>query len=232
MFPVCKKIFGPRVSERDFEANRVRYAAPTLVFSLARILLLVSLFLPYWRMTLQAPQYPDGLAVTAYVNHLEGDVKEINALNHYIGMRPLEDAAKLERSTAAWMIIAMALLMEGAAFMHNRWAALLALPAVLFPVGFLVDLRFWLAHFGQNLDPHAPLSAAVKPFVPPVLGEGSVGQFSTIASAGPGWWLAVVGSGLIIVGLVLHRRAYKPLHDRAARAAAVTAQASEGACSI
>jgi hypothetical protein len=211
-------LFGPRVPQNELDRNRARYALPTLLLSAARVLLLLSLFLPYWRMTLEAPQYPDGLSVTAYVNHLEGDVKEINALNHYIGMRPLEDAARFERAASVWMAIAMALLMEGAAFIHNRWAALLALPAVLYPAGFLLDLRYWLSSFGNNLDPHAPLSSSVKPFVPPVLGEGSVGQFSTVASAGPGWWMAVGCSVLVVIGLYFHRRAYKPLHDRGAAA--------------
>ena len=36
--------------------------------------------------------------VNAYINHLEGDVQEIDGLNHYIGMRPLGEAAQLERT--------------------------------------------------------------------------------------------------------------------------------------
>ncbi|HMN41044.1 MAG TPA: hypothetical protein PKE29_09370 [Phycisphaerales bacterium] len=215
MSGILRALFGPRVPQAEFEANRSRYLLPTLLLSAARVLLLLSLFLPYWHMSLEAPQYPDGLSVTAYVNNLTGDVKEINALNHYIGMRPLEDAARFERAASVWMAIAMALLMEGAAFIHSRWAVLLALPAVLFPIGFLVDLWYWLTTFGQNLDPRAPLSSSVKPFIPPVLGEGEVGQFYTVASAGPGWWLAVGCSVLVVVGMFFHRRAYKPLHDRA-----------------
>ncbi|MEK6702648.1 MAG: cytochrome C [Planctomycetota bacterium] len=205
-------ILGPRVPNHELESHRARYLTPTLILSAARILLLVSLFLPYWHMTLEAPQYPDGLSVTAYVNHLTGDVREINALNHYIGMRPLEEAAQFERAASVWMIIAMVLLVEGAALVHNRWAALLALPVVFFPVGFLVDLSYWLKLFGTHLDPKAPLSSSVKPFIPPVLGKGTVGQFVTVSSAGTGWYLAVAGSLLVILALYFHRRAYKPLH--------------------
>lgn len=223
----CMSVFGPRVSVAEFRAHRMRYMAPTLLLSGARVLLLVSMFVPFWHMSLQAPQYPDGLTVTAYVNHLTGDVREINALNHYIGMRPLEEAAQFERAASVWMIIAMVLLVEGAAFVHNRWAALLALPVVLFPAGFLLDLWFWLTNFGQNLNPKAPLSSSIKPFVPPVLGEGSVGQFSTVASAGLGLWLATACSILTIVALYFHRRAYKPLHDGAGTA---TPSSKEDAC--
>jgi hypothetical protein len=198
----------------ELRQHRLRYLAPTFLLAVARVLLLISIFVPYWTMDLDAPQYPDGLQVTAYVNHLEGDVKEINGLNHYIGMKPLEQAASMERATAVWLIIAMFLLVEGAAFVHTKWAVLLALPAILFPVGFLVDLHFWLTHFGQNLDPGAPLSSSVKPFTPTVLGEGGIGQFKTYASAGIGLYLAAASSVLTIAAFVFHRRAYKPLAER------------------
>lgn len=204
-------LIGPRVPVEELRANRMRYAAPTLIFMVARVLLLVSIFLPYWHMELDAPQYPDGLFLTAYVNHLSGDVREIDGLNHYIGMRPLGEAAAFERAAAVWMIVAMVLLVEGAAFVHSRWAVLLALPAITFPVAFVADLYSWMRTFGLNLDPDAPLSAAVKPFVPTVLGEGGIGQFRTYAEFGTGYWLAVAGAALVVAGFWFHRRAYRPL---------------------
>jgi hypothetical protein len=87
------------------------------------------------------------------------------------------------------------------------------LPALFVPAVFLADLQYWLANFGQNLDPHAPLSSSVKPFVPPVLFEGKIAQFSTWAAPELGLWLALVASALILVGLFFHRLAYKPLID-------------------
>lgn len=214
MTALLRSFIGPRVQVEELHRRGGRYLAPTITLSLARVLLLVSMFFPFWHMELQAPQYPDGLFLTAYVSHLEGDVDEIDGLNHYIGMRKLEDAASLERATAIWMIIAMVLLVEGAASVHSRWAVLLVLPAVLFPAGFLADLQFWLYFHGQHLDPKAPLSSSVKPFTPPALGVGIIGQFKTVATVGTGWWLAVGASVLTIVALVFHRRAYKPLVDR------------------
>ncbi len=214
MANLIRSLIGPRVPLEELDSHRGRYLAPTLVFMLARVLLLVSIFFPYWHMDLDAPQYPNGLYLTAYVNHLSGDVKEIDGLNHYIGMRPLGEAAAFERAASVWMIIAMFLLVEGAAVIHSRWAVLLALPAVTFPAGFLVDLHYWMRTFGLNLNPDAPLSAAVKPFVPTVLGEGGIGQFKTFAELGFGYWLAVAGAVLTIIGFVFHRHAYKPLVER------------------
>jgi hypothetical protein len=187
------------------------YLLPTLLLVLAAILLIISLFLPYWNMELQAPQYPKGLFVHAYVNRLEGDVQEIDGLNHYIGMRPLEEAAQLERSLSFILIGVTALLVVAAVFIHTKWAALLALPAVLYPAIFLIDLYLWMRNFGQNLDPTAALSSFIEPFTPPILGEGLIGQFKTIASVDIGWYLAAAAAVLVLVGLYFHRRAYKPL---------------------
>lgn len=210
-----EKILGPRVPAEELKAHRGRYLLPTLLFIAAALLLLVSIFLPYWKLTLNAPQYPAGLSVQAFLDRVEGDVREIDGLNHYIGMRPLSEAASFEKSISILGTVVVALLILAAVFVHNRWAALLALPALLFPVIFLADLQFWLANFGQNLDPAAPLSSSVKPFIPPVLLTGHIAQFSTTAVPGPGLWLALVASGLILAGLFFHRRAYKPLVEAA-----------------
>jgi hypothetical protein len=209
-----QNIIGPRAPETTKQGMSLDYLLPTVFLALAAFCLLVSIFQPYWRMTLLAPQYPGGLEVNAYVNRLEGDVAEIDGLNHYIGMRPLGEAAQLERSLSIIIIIVTALLVVSAIFIHTRWAALLSLPALLFPAIFLGDMYYWLRNFGLNLDPTAALSSAIEPFVPPILGEGLVGQFRTIAAADNGLYLAVFASFLILAGLFFHRRAYKPLVDK------------------
>lgn len=207
--------FGPRVPARELSVRRTTYLLPTLLMTLAALLLIASIFFPYWKLTLLAPQYPKGLSVQAYVNRMVGDVKEIDGLNHYIGMRPLGEAAALELSLSIAAISVISLLVLSTIFIHTRWAALLALPAVLFPALFLGDLAFWLRTFGHNLDPKAPLSSSIRPFTPPVLGEGKVGQFATVAGPEVGLIVAAVASLITIAGLYFHRRAYKPLVDAA-----------------
>ncbi|MDI9546416.1 MAG: cytochrome C [Chloroflexota bacterium] len=208
-----ERILGPRVPPDEANAGRVRYLIPTALFVVAAVLLVTSIFLPYWRLTLNAPQYPKGLTIHAYLNRLEGDVSEIDGLNHYIGMRPLGEAAQFERSISIVGVAAVSLLILAAVVVHTRWVVLLTLPALLFPAVFLLDLQFWMANFGRNLDPTAPLSSSVKPFVPPVLFEGKIAQFSTWAMPESGLWLALAASVLIAAGLYFHRRAYKPLVD-------------------
>lgn len=169
--------------------------------------LAVSTFLPYWRIRLNAPQYPNGLFVTVYVNHLEGDVREVDGLNHYIGMAPLEEAANIERSLAPIAMVVIVLMIVGVALIHSKWFSLLAVPAMLFPIIFLADMWIWLWYYGNHLDPTAALSSAIDPFTPAILGTGTVGQFSTTASLQMGWYLALLAAILTGVGLHYRRRA-------------------------
>ncbi len=206
-----KKIIGPRVPENMTAEDKKLFNVPTILFGVAAILLVISIFLPYWEMELQAPQYPKGLHITAYANRLTGDVAEIDGLNHYIGMSPLDEAAQFEKSVSVLAIAALSLLILAAIFVHTKWVVLLVLPTILMPLMFLADLQFWLWKFGTNLDPTAPLSSAIKPFVPSVLGSGLIAQFKTIAMPGLGLYLAIIASIVSVVGLYFHRKAYKPL---------------------
>ncbi|CUT06964.1 hypothetical protein JGI9_00161 [Candidatus Kryptonium thompsonii] len=63
------------------------------------LFLLAVFFFPLWRMQFFATFYPDGLKLYIYSYKLEGgktagrdDLREINTLNHYIGMKPLSQS--------------------------------------------------------------------------------------------------------------------------------------------
>nr|BAL58529.1 hypothetical conserved protein [Candidatus Acetothermum autotrophicum] len=131
------------------------FRLPRALFMAASWLLLLSVLLPYWSLTLMAPQYPGGLQVFVYVTHLAGDVTEVDNLNHYVGMKKLNQAAQVEKFLAPLAIGAAALLAQALAFTQRRWAAVLALPAMLFPLIFLGDMYFWLYQYGHQLDPNA-----------------------------------------------------------------------------
>ena len=51
--------------------------------------LIVSIFVPIWSIFLNAPQYPEGLAMYIHANKVSGEYEIINGLNHYIGMKEI-----------------------------------------------------------------------------------------------------------------------------------------------
>jgi nitrous oxidase accessory protein len=174
----------------------------------ASVILLASLARPYWTMRVEAPQYPKGLALIVYANRIEGDVREIDMLNHYIGMKPLNEGATTERRLAIPGVVAAAIALVLPGWLSTRWATGLALPTLAIPLVFTLDLYYWLWTFGLHLDPKAPLSHAVKPFVPPLVGQGKIAQFDVVAGFGHGFWLAVAAGVLTLVALWLKRRGH------------------------
>lgn len=187
------------------------YLFPSAILMLAALLLMVSIFLPYWNMTMTAPQYPKGLTVEVYVNHLEGDVREIDELNHYLGMPPLDEGGQFERSISVLAIVVLSMLVMATVFVGNQWAGVLALPVLAYPWIFLADLWWILYQYGHSIDPESALGSAIEPFTPPIIGVGKIGQFGTIASLEIGMYLAIAAGVVVLVGLWFHRAAYKPI---------------------
>ncbi|HET6615900.1 MAG TPA: hypothetical protein VFH62_08435, partial [Dehalococcoidia bacterium] len=70
---------------------------------IAAALLGGALLLPLWKLELVAPQYPTGLVMRAYGYKFVDDpatyyddVREINELNHYIGMAPIKEVNEMK----------------------------------------------------------------------------------------------------------------------------------------
>jgi len=188
---------------------RKQYPVPTILLLTATAFLLISIFFPYWIMEMDAPQYPDGLRVEVFVNKIIGDVEELDLLNHYIGMRTLNEGATIERNLSVFAIVALCLSTTAAVFVHNRWAAFLALPILVYPFIFLLDLFLWLRFFGQNLDSSAPLSSAIEPFTPPLIGNKAIANFIVHTNVGSGFYIACIAVVLVTFGIFFHRKFYK-----------------------
>lgn len=182
---------GPRISREDMARGRLQFLLPTMSLGAAGLFLVISVFLPYWRVTVRAPQYTTGIELRIHLDHLEGDVYELGTLRHLLVAQPLPVRGLLERSLATAMVVVVALLAVAAVYIHNWWAALLGLPGAVFSLVFYGDLQAWLRE----------LEAAI-PTVP---------GFSMEAGPGSGWILSLVASVAILLGLLLHRRAYRPL---------------------
>lgn len=171
---------------------------------LASLILAGSYFFPYWVMHLKAPQYPMGLHMKVYLDHVEGDVDEVNLLNHYIGMEKLQNAAQWERKVAA---LAVGLLILGGLIVlsfSKKIYFIFYLPPILFLIGFIGDFTFWMYYFGHYLSPEAPVH--IKPFMPRLLGAGKIGQFHTQAMFGVGFWLGFLATGIYMLAINIKKK--------------------------
>jgi nitrous oxidase accessory protein len=188
------------VSGRRAAALRLAPVAASLV---AAGLLAASLSLPLWGMRLDAPQYPAGLHLRAYGEVIEGDLREINIINHYIGMAEIEARPAPEMALFTPAVLVLILLALVAPF-HRwlRWTAAAAIGAT--PLVVLADLQIWLHRFGQDLDPRAAIR--VDPFTPLALGPSSVGNFTTLAWPGLGIACMVAALLALVAGGWAERR--------------------------
>ena len=171
-----------------------------VAFGGAAIFLILSAFLPLWNMTLHAPQYPGGLELTAYGTHLEGDLDEVNSLNHYIGVGTIEEEDLVELTLFPFVLAAGVAALLAAALVLPRRSVTTAIRLSIwaFPIGFLADVQFWLYRFGNDLDPTAPM--AVEPFTPTVIGTTTVVNFESTAMVASGFWAMVLAAALTTFG--------------------------------
>jgi hypothetical protein len=190
---------GEIASPRSIPWVRILMAVSTLLFAISHIW-------KYWELRLNAPQYPGGLFVSVYTHDVRGDVSEVDGLNHYIGMAPLAQAAEFERSIAPYSIALFIIMGVAALFLRKKWAPLLLVPIILFPIVVFVDLFAWLYYFGHDLDPTAALSGAIDEFTPAILGRGVVGQFTTDAMMGLGWWISAAAAVLALAAIIINYR--------------------------
>ncbi len=159
-------------------AGWLRPVLVVLAFTLAG-----SYFFPLWRISMFAPQYPNGLSLEIYSYKLEAgndgqDLKEINTLNHYIGMHPIDRKALADLDWIPYAIGVLGLLaLRCAAIGAVR--DLIDLTVLTLYVSLIAFGRFvyMLYKFGHELDPRAPVT--VEPFWPAILGTKQIANFTT-----------------------------------------------------
>ena len=184
---------------------------PRGLLLVAALLLLPTYFLPLWKLTMFAPQYPDGLRLGIYSWKLEGgnagqDIKEINLLNHYIGMKDLSTADFTEFKWMPFVLGALALLFLRAAIL-GRMMTLLDMVVIFIYFGAfsIWSFAYKLYRYGHDLAPTAAVKVA--PFMPPMFGHKKLANFEVYSYPAAGSY-ALVGVALALaVGLFFSWRA-------------------------
>ncbi len=189
-------------------------------------LMVASFFSPMWWVSLKAVNYPeetfpDGIRIhmhwTGVKNGCFGEeraevaddegldcVEEMNTINHYIGMEPIERGAVWEFAASPYLFVGFGLMLLVMLFYAGPLWWALAIPSILAPVVFVADFAFWLWWFGHNLKEWAAFT--VKPFMPTVLGEGLVAQFSTFSYPHYGILLSMGSAGCIALAVLIRRK--------------------------
>lgn len=164
------------------------------------VLLLCGLFvLPMWRITLFAPQYPDGVTMYIHIDQITGDtpgtLQNINILNHYVGMKYIEPESIPELQYFPYIIMAMTALGIIALLINKKWSYFgWGILMVLLAIAGIYDFYLWEYDYGHSLSDDAPIKIPGASFQPPVFGTKDILNF--VAQSYPS--LGGIGAGLSI----------------------------------
>ena len=176
---------------------------------LVGLLFICSLFVPMWRIELDAPQYPEGLMLQLHANKIGGDVDIINGLNHYIGMATLHTENFFEFTVLPYVFGIFAFISLILVFINNRKAVFgFLITFVLFVILAGIDFYRWNYEYGHNLDPNAAIKVPGMAYQPPLIGYKQLLNFGAYSIPDTGGWM-LVGAGILLFAIVLKEFKFK-----------------------
>jgi len=179
---------------------------PRILFISGSLILLLVFISPIWRISLEAPQYPDGVTMYIWINKLggktRGTLQNINILNHYVGMKPIDPESIPELKYFPLVIVAMSLLgvIFGLINKSGLWIVWIALLLILGIIG-IYDFYLWEYDYGHNLADDAPIKVPGMVYQPPLIGSKKLLNFNAISY--PYW-----GALFILIPMILCFTAY------------------------
>ena len=178
-----------------------------IVLVLCSALLVAVLYVPMWRIDLDAPQYPEGLNLLIYANKIGGNVDIINGLNHYIGMKTMHTEDFIEFTILPYIIGGFAALFLLVAILRNtKLMNILFIMFLTFGVVAMVDFWKWEYDYGHNLNPDAAIIVPGMAYQPPLIGFKQLLNFGAYSIPDTGGWLFVAAGALLLFCVIMTYR--------------------------
>lgn len=179
-------------------------------------LLLLGLFaFPLWNITLEAPQYPTPLGMEIFINHFEDtnefDIKNINLMNHYVGMQYIPDTIP-EFKIFPVVILVMVTLGVFIGFKGNyKWYLGWFIVMSCLGIAGMYDFYLWEYDYGHNLSPKAIMKftnpdGSIMGFQPPLFGTKDILNFTAHSYPRLGAYFMFVGMMLTVLAFFLGRK--------------------------
>ena len=188
----------------------------------SRILMFVGVLLPLllfvfplWNISLEAPQYPTPLGMDIYINDFADanphDIKNINLMNHYVGMKYIPDAIPEFKIFPAGIIITTILGLLIAFKANYKWYLYWFILMVVLSAAGLYDFYLWEHDYGHDLDPKAIMKftnpdGSVMGFQPPLFGSKDILNFRAHSYPQLGAYLMGIGMALSFVAYLVGKK--------------------------
>ncbi len=156
-------------------------------------------FLPVWDISLEAPQYPEGLGFQIWLGKMSGDLNTVNGLNHYIGMKKIEPDSMSELKIMPF-ILGVLILSGIAVSLIGKKKLLYAwiIFFILLGVAGGVDFWKWEYEYGHDLNPTAAIKVPGMTYQPPLIGTKTLLNFTAHSYPAEGGIILIAG-GIISV---------------------------------
>jgi copper chaperone NosL len=158
-------------------------------------LVLIGVYLfPMWSISLEAPQYPEGLGLKIWINQIggqnKGDLAKVNNLNHYIGMKEIIPESIPELKVMPYLIGFMIIFGLVAAFTKKKFLlySWVIVFVILMIVG-LIDYYMWGYDYGHNLNPEAAIQIPGMTYQPPLIGSKKLLNFTATSLPDIAGWI-------------------------------------------
>lgn len=175
-------------------------------------------FLPLWNITLEAPQYPTPLGMDIYITKLAdtnpNDIKNINLMNHYVGMKYIPDHLK-EFEIFPWVVgimlfLGLIIAFKGSRKLYLTWFILMV---ILGCIG-MYDFYLWEYDYGNSLDPTAAIQftnpdGSPMAYQPPLIGSKLILNFTAHSYPRSGAYLMFVGMFLSFIAFFVGKKEAK-----------------------
>ena len=189
-----------------------------ILMILGAILPLALFLFPLWKITLEAPQYPTPLAMNIHINDFSDvhphDIKNINLMNHYVGMKYIPEAIPEFKIFPLGIIITSIIgLIIGFKGNYKWFLAWFILMIVLSLAGFY-DFYLWEHDYGHDLDPKAIMKftnpdGTAMGFQPPLFGSRDILNFTAHSYPQLGAYFLGLGMGISFLAFFIGKKEYK-----------------------
>ncbi len=170
------------------------------------ILVIISLFTPFWGISMKAPFLAQPLTVEVYpLFGLKGDLKNVNVVNHYVGLGEIspEKIPELQYIPYVYLTLIALSIIAGILNEKGKTFYLVWLIYVVLLAGVPIYAYIWMYNYTHTINPNAPIE--IEPFDPPFFGVHKIANFDITSYLGPAFFLPLVSAIILITPKIRNR---------------------------
>ncbi|NNC49245.1 MAG: hypothetical protein HKO01_01780 [Flaviramulus sp.] len=192
-----------------------------IIMIIAALLPLGLFLFPLWNITLEAPQYPIPLGMNIHINDFSDanphDIKNINLMNHYVGMKYIPEAIPEFKIFPAGIIITTIIGLIIAFKGNYKWFLFWFILMIVLSSAGLYDFYLWERDYGFDLDPKAIMKftnpdGTVMGFQPPLFGSKVILNFKAHSYPRLGAYFLGLGIATSLIAYLVGKKNHKKVN--------------------